>query len=227
MNAAPPTPRQRAAFSLPEVLVCGLVVACLAALLFPQFQKLRAASQRVECVNRLRQIGVFFHHYLADQKGSVIRLFRDGNSNGSLRWYNLLRDHAGLTEAQARAAFGCPSLPASAVSDWYCYGFRVSGSPGKRVPPGIYELPVRAVENPARFLIAADTLTPSGRQTFRIIPPGLYSDAGIHLRHGKTAQVLFLDGHVEGLDASGLSRVGITEALGEDGAPIFTQPANE
>lgn len=214
----------RQALTLIEMLVSIAIVIALLALIFPQYRRMVEASRQMECISRLKQIGVLFHGYASEQEKGVIALFRDGNANGSRRWYTLLRNHAGLTNPEAKRQFGCPSMPVDRVSEWFCYGMRVNGSPGRRVAPGLYELPYRAVENPAQFLLAADTVDRSGRQTFRIIPPGLFDGGGVHLRHQERAVLLFLDGHVETRDAAGLYQLGITEAYNGKNEVVTTRP---
>lgn len=199
-------------FSLIEIVVVVTILVVLLAFLVPQIQKMRQTSYSMECMSRLRGIGGAFLSLAAEQEAGVVLLFRDGTKDGDKRWYNQLRDYLDYTHEQARAEFGCPSLPMDRVGDWFCYGFRVSGSPGVRLPGGLYRLPVYAVENPTTFFLAGDTLASDGRQTFRIIPPGLYSGGGVHMRHQARANMLFLDGHIESLDAVSLGRLGFTQA---------------
>ena len=203
--------------SLVEMLVLIGVISILLVLCLTQFGALIERSRSAECTQHLRQIGSLFHTYTAENPG-IVRLFRDGSQNGHLRWYNLLKETAGMGKEEAQRAFGCPSLPAKDVGDWFCYGFRAGGLPGVRVTGGLYELSIHAVEQPSRFFLAGDTMAISNaKQTFRIIPPGLFNnDAGIHLRHRGYANMLFLDGHVEAMNFEMLADVGIEEALGPE-----------
>ncbi|RMF39131.1 MAG: DUF1559 domain-containing protein, partial [Planctomycetota bacterium] len=56
-------PRNRAAFTLVEVLVVIAIIGILVGLLMPAVQAAREAARRAQCQNNLRQLGIAMHNY--------------------------------------------------------------------------------------------------------------------------------------------------------------------
>lgn len=92
-------------FTLIELLVVVAMIAVLAALLFPVFQKVRENARRTACLSNLKQIGLALTQYTGDNdEGLPPGAY--STPGGFVTWRQLIFPYV-----KSVAAFTCPSNP--------------------------------------------------------------------------------------------------------------------
>ena len=95
-------------FTLIELLVVISIIALLVSILMPALSKARDQAKSVVCMAHLRQWGVMFHSYTADNDGKFLTM----DNNGSwLRWIGVMYPYY-----NGEDIFTCPS--ANSIEGW-------------------------------------------------------------------------------------------------------------
>lgn len=210
------TPR---GFTLLEMLVTLSVIALLAVLSFAALGRMRTTAQRAQCAHGLRQLGAATHLYLADHE-RIFFAYVQNSPEGKLWFFGLEPKGGGGGEGsrvldqtkgplypyvqQVGGIAVCPSFPyASALwkpkfkgASWG-YGYNIFLSKVNALTLG----------TPSRVILFGDCAqvndfqAPASPETplieeFYMIENTFQT---IHFRHGASANLLFVDGHVEAL----------------------------
>ncbi|MBN1268946.1 MAG: type II secretion system protein [Kiritimatiellae bacterium] len=130
-----PESRERAAFTLIELLAVIAIIMVLAALLFPALQGVQGQAKSSQCKSNLRQLAAAAIAYAADNEGMLPGV-DDKNIGGNYwigteaflpgwspsrwsRWnpttYGVLMAYLGVTSNDAQRIYRCPALPARPV----------------------------------------------------------------------------------------------------------------
>lgn len=127
-------------FTLIELLVVIVIIALLAAILYPVFAQVREKARQTTCVSNLRQIGLGLRMYAEDHEGYSVPAVQPDQDlvgiGGDRHWFQVLE----RSYVRSRNLFQCPSDPDRHVRD-ASYGWSYPHLPYRWSLPGNRPLP--------------------------------------------------------------------------------------
>lgn len=228
---------RKSAFTLVELLACIAIAGVLAVLVSAASGKFRSNSQAAKCVSNLRQLAVVNQTISQDRGGRFEHVFADWNVGNLVNWKSrvlaLESSQSGINNItycpswnpEFATVGGSPNI-------WFGYGQdqgRMTNSydPGANTEVVATPFPLQTVENASTFLLFCDSIarnpsvwtynakdrsknyqttmvSVSGRTPNR---PAAGEEGAIHMRHNGKAHCVFLDGHVQAVNAQELRNI--------------------
>jgi len=196
-------PKSKAGFSLVELLCATAIIAILGAVAINASAAAIEQTRSVECLSNLRQIGAAMGLYVGERNGRLPSSGHHRAEDGSsLSWTNTLADYLG-TNFIGR----CPAQASHPARVTYGWNDLLTEASGENAGAGIS---IALCRQPASTLVVAELATNQTSEHFHF--RGLLRNGRITYNqfrslvnvsvHGKSANYLFVDGHVASLPAS-------------------------
>ncbi len=207
-------PRKNGAFTLVEILAVIAILAILAAVLLPVFGRMQQNAGASRCASNLRQISTYINQFMSDNNGClpISRVW----GSGGIAWYEQLTPYSGVENTTAIQpavkTFVCPQsnfpnrLDGRAMG--LSYGYNAKFGQAQWRPVNMRRPLSRIILLAERW--ASNTPDPNGRRggadwNWAVNPPydaapNTGGNACLRVKHGKSSNYLFLDGHIERLE---------------------------
>lgn len=196
------------AFTLIELLVVIAIIAILAAILFPVFAKAREKARQTSCASNLKQIASAWLMYVQDyDETACMAYYYSADFSQEYSWDY----HIDWNTGQALDGFLTPYTKSGQINKCPSFGGETWGRPNSGYAYnspyiggdswyGIAPATIGGINSPAETALFADAgygNPLNGCQYLRPPSDPVFVAGKAHFRHGGTANVAYVDGHVK------------------------------
>lgn len=201
-----PGSRPRGGFTMIELLIVVAIIGLLAGMMAGAIGYAQSVARRNQCMNNLRQWGGAMSLYLDEHRSRMFPTYKttDGAKDGDL-WWKALPPYL---EKGVQPPFWCPddndadadlddSVAARDPSKPETFSYALNPwVHAKNSPPRTHRLRDSQLEFPSAFVVMYEGKQSTEASSGSGVETGLAGTADF-LRHHKTTNLLFADGHAE------------------------------
>ena len=186
--------RKNAGITMVELLTLIAIVSIGSSVFFPEITRIKEKTNQALCVANLKQCYMAHMMYAADFNDYLVPNENPRTPDYTRVWTTVLMGY--YKYITDKKIVHCPSVVPQAASISFCYGSWA------RDFEKIHQIPEKYKKAPKNIILLADSWASNAKKEMWFFEPAGGKNYMVHCRHDKRANILFLDGHVEALEAN-------------------------
>ena len=178
----------RDGFTLIELLVVIVIIAILAAILFPVFSRARAKARQAQCISNLKQLGLAVAMYVQDYDGVTPPMYYN-TGVARYRWQQIIQVYVRNTQI-----YRCLEAPNYVDRYSGLYMSYAMNCTNDGYACFWYGVPESQIEDPSGTIYIGDS---AGGRYYMYWSSSQPHERYLDKRHSLGANLLYCDGHVK------------------------------